>query len=129
VDRLVSSDRRYLELCRVLVELNNGHQPHRSLKLRPPDPRRPTHGPLIGEGVRHIAESLAHEERTIMLPEPRSAFQAAMQHKFIAAIERRSGRTVLTVISNHHRRPRRGNRVFVLKSPGNLERGDAWGSS
>jgi uncharacterized protein YbcI len=34
--------------------------------------------------------------------ETRSAFQAAMQHKFIAAVEDLSGREVLAFISNHH---------------------------
>jgi hypothetical protein len=44
----------------------------------------------------------------------RSAFQDAMQHKFIAAVEQLSGRAVLTFISSHHVGPDIEIELFVL---------------
>jgi hypothetical protein len=41
-------------------------------------------------------------QRSAIVQETRSVFQTAMQHKFITAVERLSGRDVLASISNHH---------------------------
>ena len=49
------------------------------------------------------------------MQETRSAFQIAMQHKFIAAIERLSGREVLAFISNQHVGPDIEIELFMLK--------------
>jgi len=45
----------------------------------------------------------------------RSAFQIAMKHKFIAAVERLSGLDVLAFISNHHVGPDMEIELFKLK--------------
>jgi hypothetical protein len=47
--------------------------------------------------------------------ETRSAFQTAMQHKFISAVEDLSGRDVLAFISNHHVGPDMEIELFMLK--------------
>ena len=44
-----------------------------------------------------------------------AAEQNAMQHKFIAAVERLSGRGVLAVISNHHVGPDMEIELFLLQ--------------
>ena len=41
-----------------------------------------------------------------------------MQHKFIAAVERLSGRDVLAFISNHHVGPDMEIELFMLRPPG-----------
>ena len=48
------------------------------------------------------------------MKETRSAFQNAMQHKFIAEVERLSGRNVSTFISNHHVGPDMEIELFML---------------
>jgi hypothetical protein len=50
-----------------------------------------------------------------MVQETRSAFQAAMQHKFIGAVQRLSGREVLAFISNHHVGPDMEVELFMLE--------------
>ena len=45
----------------------------------------------------------------------RSAFQAAMQDRFIAEVERLSGRRVLAFISNRHVGPDLEIELFVLE--------------
>jgi uncharacterized protein YbcI len=54
-------------------------------------------------------------QRTTIVQETRSAFQTAMQHKFIAIVERLSGRDVLAFISNHHVGPDMEIELFVLR--------------
>jgi uncharacterized protein YbcI len=57
------------------------------------------------------------EKTTIELQQTavvRSALQNAMQHRFIAAVERLSGRDVLTFISNHHVGPDLKIELFML---------------
>ena len=53
-------------------------------------------------------------ERSTIVQETRSAFQNAMQHKFIAVIERLSGRDVRAFISNHHVGPDMEIEFFLL---------------
>ena len=48
------------------------------------------------------------------MQETRSAFQHAMQDKFIAEVERLSGRRVTTFISNSHVGPDLEVELFVL---------------
>jgi hypothetical protein len=54
-------------------------------------------------------------QRGPIVQETRSAFQSAMQHKFIAAVERLSGREVLAFISNQHVGPDIEIELFMLK--------------
>jgi uncharacterized protein YbcI len=57
-------------------------------------------------------------QRTTTVQETRSAFQEAMQHKFIDTVERLSGRHVLAFISNQHVGPDLEIELFVLARDG-----------
>jgi len=46
--------------------------------------------------------------------ETRSVFQKAMKHRFVAAVERLSGRKVLTFMSEHHVGPDIEIGLFML---------------
>jgi hypothetical protein len=61
-----------------------------------------------------LEKTMIELERTTIVQETRSAFQNAMQHKFISAIERLSGRGVLAFISNHHVGPDMEIELFLL---------------
>jgi uncharacterized protein YbcI len=52
---------------------------------------------------------------TTIVRDTRNAFQNAMQHKFIATIERLTGRSVLAFISNHHVGPDMEIELFLLR--------------
>jgi hypothetical protein len=56
-------------------------------------------------------------QRPIVVQETRSAFQNAMQHKFISKVECPSGRDVLAFISNHHVGPDVEIELFMLAPP------------
>ena len=56
-------------------------------------------------------------ERVTLVQETRSAFQDAMQHRFIDVVERLSGRDVLAFISNSHVGPDLEIELFVLGTP------------
>lgn len=53
-------------------------------------------------------------QRATIVQETRSAFQEAMQQKFIDVVERLSGRRVLAFISNQHVGPDLEVELFVL---------------
>jgi uncharacterized protein YbcI len=59
-----------------------------------------------------------------MVHETRSAFQAAMQHKFINVVQRLSGREVLAFISRQHVGPDMEVELFMLR-PSASETDDA----
>jgi uncharacterized protein YbcI len=61
-------------------------------------------------------------QRTTIVQETRSAFQTAMQHKFIGAVERLTGRDVLAFISNSHVGPDIEIELFMLKPDGSARR-------
>lgn len=56
-------------------------------------------------------------QRSTIVQETRSAFQNAMQRKFIAQVERLTGRGVLAFISNHHVGPDIEMEIFMLTPP------------
>jgi uncharacterized protein YbcI len=62
-----------------------------------------------------VEKTMIELQRGTIVQETRSAFQAAMQHKFIAAVEQLSGRDVLAFISNHHVGPDIEIELFVLE--------------
>jgi uncharacterized protein YbcI len=53
-------------------------------------------------------------QRAPIVHETRSAFQNAMQQRFVAAVERLSGRKVLTFMSDHHVGPDVEIELFML---------------
>ena len=71
---------------------------------------------VLGGVYTDVEKTMIELQRTTVVQETRSAFQTAMQHKFIAAIERLSGRSVLAFISNHHVGPDIEIELFMLKA-------------
>ena len=65
-----------------------------------------------------VEKTMIELQRSTIVQETRSAFQAAMQHKFIDAVERLSGRDVLAFIYNHHVGPDIQIELFMLTPPG-----------
>lgn len=72
---------------------------------------------VLGGVYNDVEKTMIELERSAIVQETRSAFQSAMQHKFIAEIERLSGRRVLAFISNHHVGPDLEIELFVLATP------------
>jgi uncharacterized protein YbcI len=70
---------------------------------------------VLGGVYTDVEKTMIELQRTPIVQETRSAFQNAMQHKFIAAIEGLSGRDVLAFISNHHVGPDMEIELFMLK--------------
>jgi uncharacterized protein YbcI len=70
---------------------------------------------VLGGVYTDVEKTMIELQRTTIVQETRSAFQTAMQHKFIAIVERLSGRDVLAFISNHHVGPDMEIELFVLR--------------
>ena len=70
---------------------------------------------VLGGVYTDVEKTMIELQRTPIVHETRSAFQNAMHHKFIAAIEGLSGRGVLAFISNHHVGPDMEIELFLLK--------------
>lgn len=70
---------------------------------------------VLGGVYTTVEQTMIELQRSVIVQETRSAFQTAMQQKFIAAVERLSGRTVLAFISNHHVGPDVEIELFMLK--------------
>src|ERR1700749_1638429 len=71
---------------------------------------------VMGGVYTDVEKTMIELQRATLVQETRSAFQEAMQHRFIAAIERLSGREVLAFISNSHVGPDLEIELFVLRS-------------
>jgi uncharacterized protein YbcI len=69
---------------------------------------------VMGGVYTDVEKTMIELERAPMVKETRSAFQAAMEQKFIAAVERLSGRAVITFMSDSHVGPDIEVEVFVL---------------
>jgi uncharacterized protein YbcI len=69
---------------------------------------------VMGGVYTDVEKTLIELQRTTMVQETRSAFQEAMQQKFIDAVERLSGRRVLAFISKQHVGPDLEVELFVL---------------
>ena len=70
---------------------------------------------VLGGVYTDVEKTMIELQRTTIVQETRSAFQNAMQHKFIAAIQELSGRDVLAFVSNHHVGPDMEIELFMLK--------------
>ena len=73
---------------------------------------------VLGGVYTDVGKTIIELQRTTLVQETRSAFQNAMQQKFISAIERLSGRRVLAFISNHHVGPDIEIELFLLNPVG-----------
>ena len=72
---------------------------------------------VMGGIYTDVEKTMIEVQRGTIVQETRSAFQNTMQHKFIEAVERLSGRGVLAFISNHHIGPDIEIELFVLEPP------------
>ena len=70
---------------------------------------------VLGGIYSDVEKTMIEIQQTVLVQETRSAFQNAMQEKFIAAVERLSGRRVLAFISNHHVGPDMEIELFLLE--------------
>ena len=61
-----------------------------------------------------VEKTMIELQRGTIVQETRSEFQNAMQHKFIEAVERLSGRSVVVFISNSHVGPDLEIELFML---------------
>jgi uncharacterized protein YbcI len=70
---------------------------------------------VLGGVYTDVEKTMIELQRTAIVQQTRSAFQIAMQHKFISAVERLSGREVLSFVSDHHVGPDLEVELFMLK--------------
>ena len=70
---------------------------------------------VLGGVYTDVEMTMIELQRTTIVQETRSAFQNAMQERFISEVERLSGRDVLAFISNHHVGPDIEIELFLLK--------------
>jgi uncharacterized protein YbcI len=70
---------------------------------------------VFGGVYTDVEKTMIELQRSAIVQETRGAFQTAMQHKLIGAVERLSGRDVLAFISNHHVGPDMEIELFMLK--------------
>ena len=71
---------------------------------------------VMGGVYSDVEKTMIELQRSTLVQETRSAFQEAMQQRFIDSIERLSGREVLAFISNSHVGPDLEIEIFVLRS-------------
>jgi uncharacterized protein YbcI len=69
---------------------------------------------VLGGVYTDVEKTMIELQRSTVVQETRSAFQIAMRHKFIAAVEALSGRHVLAFISNQHVGPDIEIELFML---------------
>jgi uncharacterized protein YbcI len=72
---------------------------------------------VMGGVYTDVEKTMIELQRMTLVQETRSAFQDAMQQRFIDEVERLSGRGVLAFISNSHVGPDLEVELFVLRSP------------
>ena len=69
---------------------------------------------VLGGVYTEVEKTMIELQRSNVVHDTRSAFQNAMEHRFIAAVERLSGRTVLGFMSKHHVGPDIEIELFML---------------
>jgi uncharacterized protein YbcI len=79
---------------------------------------------VLGGVYTDVEKTMIEIQRTTIVQETRNAFQTAMQHKFINAVARLSGRHVLVFMSNHHIGPDIEIELFLLTPNAALEPSD-----
>jgi uncharacterized protein YbcI len=72
---------------------------------------------VLGGVYTDVEKTMIELQRSTIVQETRSAFQTAMQRRFIDQVERITGREVLAFISNHHIGPDIEVEVFMLTPP------------
>jgi uncharacterized protein YbcI len=71
---------------------------------------------VLGGIYTDVEKTMIELQQTTTVQNTRSAFQLAMQHRFIEVVERLSGREVLVFSSKHHVGPDIEVEIFLLKS-------------
>jgi uncharacterized protein YbcI len=71
---------------------------------------------LMGDVYTDVEKTMIELQRNAMVAETRSAFQHAMEHRFIATVERLTHRKVAQFISTTHVGPDLELELFVLES-------------
>ena len=69
---------------------------------------------VLGGVYTDVEKTMIELQRSTIVQETRSAFQNAMQDRFIDQVEQLSGRGVLAFISNHHVGPDIEIEIFML---------------
>jgi uncharacterized protein YbcI len=70
---------------------------------------------VMGGVYTEVEKTMIELQRVTVVQETRSAFQEAMQQRFIDEVERLSGRDVIAFVSNHHVGPDLEIELFVLR--------------
>ncbi len=70
---------------------------------------------VLGGVYTDVEKTMIELQHSTIVQETRSAFQTAMQQKFITAVEHLTGREVLAFISNHSVGPDMEIELFMLK--------------
>jgi len=73
---------------------------------------------VLGDVFTDVEKTMIEMQRAPIVQETRSAFQEAMQHRFIDAVQRITGRRVLVFISNSHVGPDLEMELFMLAPEG-----------
>ena len=69
---------------------------------------------VLGGVYTEVEKTMIELQQTKIVHETRSAFQNAVQQRYISVVERLSGRRVLAFISNHHVGPDIEVELFLL---------------
>ena len=72
---------------------------------------------LLGDVYTDVEKTMIEMQRKALVHETRSAFQQAMQQRFIGAVETITGRRVAKFISTHHVGPDLELELFILDPP------------
>ena len=72
---------------------------------------------VLGGVYTDVEKTMIELQQSTVVQETRSAFQTAMQDKFIDEVQRLSGRKVVAFISNHHVGPDIEIELFMLTPP------------
>jgi len=72
---------------------------------------------VLGGVYTDVEKTMIELQRSTIVQETRSAFQTAMQRRFIDQVESITGREVMAFISNHHVGPDIEVEVFMLTPP------------
>ena len=70
---------------------------------------------MLGDVYTDVEKTMIELQRQALVHETRSAFQKAMEHRFIAAVERLTGRAVAQFLSTHHVGPDLELELFFLE--------------
>jgi uncharacterized protein YbcI len=70
---------------------------------------------MLGDPYTDVEKTMIELQRQALVHETRSTFQQAMEHRFIADVERLTGRRVAKFISTHHVGPDLEVEIFLLE--------------